>query len=212
MVYEPGLAEQHAEQERHESPLAQMGIVLGARHVQLALGDLEVADQPRVLALVLAHALERRVGVERGHHRHRSVAVAVRVQHQPRARRDQLQPVVLALGFGVAHGVGVVPHARQVGDVAAELGAPLRAWPRRRSSASPSAASAAPRRAARWAIRGARSRGCRRSHRPRSRPPWRLAPRSRCRVRQGLGLRLARRPALACRGGREFSDSGGRDG
>ncbi len=112
--HHPGFAEQHAQQEAHPAALAQVGVVLGARHVELAAGDPPVAHQPRVLALVLAHPLQGGVRVVGGHHRDGPVAAAVGVEHHPRAGRDQLDPVVLPLRRGVAHGVRVVPHPREV--------------------------------------------------------------------------------------------------
>ncbi len=119
MVELARFAEQHPEQEAHRAALAQVRVVLGARDVQLALGDLPVADQPRVLALVLAHALQRRVRVERRHHRRRAVAAPVGVEHHARARRDQLHAVILALRPRMTYRIRVVPHPREVRHVAA---------------------------------------------------------------------------------------------
>ena len=94
--------------------------MLRPRHVQLAARDLPVADHPVVLAVVLAHALERVARVVGRDQRDGPVAAAGRVDHDARARRNQLEPVQRPLRPRVPDGVGVVPHPGEVSHVAAD--------------------------------------------------------------------------------------------
>ena len=77
------LAECDREQEAREPLLADIRIVLRARDVELAARDLPIADHPVVAALVLAHPLQRVVGIEGGDQRRRAVPAAGRIEHEP---------------------------------------------------------------------------------------------------------------------------------